>query len=208
MLVSLSNMKAYLNIDSGNTANDSFLTEQLNLISDTVEAYCQRIFNQTTYTQTFYSADYPKSKSLELVQFPLISVTSITEDGVVLDPSNYRLHKPTGSIVRPSSYFFFGTETVVVYSAGFATIPTIVDSVVKSLVEERYNKKSSGVNLNFGSDVQRISIPGAISIDFDYSLNNNDRKSAFGSILGSHANSLDYFRSERAVVGSGKLTYT
>ena len=72
---------------------------------------------------------------------------------------------------------------------------------------ERYNKKSSGVDLNFGSDVQRVSIPGAISIDFDYSLSNNERKSAYGVILGSNSNILDDWRSERSVIGSGKLEY-
>jgi hypothetical protein len=143
---------------------------------------------------------------MELFHFPLVSVTSIVEDGSTLSPSEYRVHLPTGIILKEDG-FFYAKQTVVTYSAGFATLPSPVKSVVTSVVEERYNKKSSGVNLNFGSDVQRISIPGAISIDFDYSLSNNDRKTPFGLILGNHLNVLDHYRSERAIAGSGKLVY-
>jgi len=91
--------------------------------------------------------------------------------------------------------------------AGYATIPTIILTVLDSLVQERYNKKVAGVDLNFGSDVQRVSIPGTISIDFDYSLSNNERKSSYGSIIGSYANILDDWRSERSVVGNSTLQF-
>ncbi len=207
MLVTLSDMKAYLGIPSGNTSYDSFLTEQLTLLTDVITAYCRRNFESATYVQTFYRDENPESKYLNLFQFPVISITSIEEDGVTLDPYNYRTNKPTGIITAIEHKFFCAKETEVTYVAGFATIPTPIQSVVKSIVQERYNKKSSGINLDFGSDVQRISIPGAISIDFDYSLNNNERSNAFGSILGSHVNVLDFYRSERSVVGTDKLTY-
>lgn len=205
MLDTLSNVKSRLGISG--TGHDDFLTAQITLMSDAIEGYCRRKFLSATYDQTFYRGDQPVGSIMELFHFPLISVTSITEDGVVLDSSNYRLHKPTGRIVRPSGSFFWPLTTVVRYVAGYSACPTPVLSVLDSLVQERYNKKTSGVDLNFGSDVQRISIPGAISIDFDYTLNNNERKSAFGVLLGSNMNVLDPYRSERAVLGEGKLTY-
>ena len=86
-------------------------------------------------------------------------------------------------------------------------MPTTIQYVVKAIVEERYNKKLSGVSLNFGSDVQRISIPGTISIDFDYTLTSNDRVNAFGNLLGSYLNLLDFYRSERAILGASRLNY-
>jgi len=205
MLVSLANMKTYLGITDN--SQDAFLTEQLNLVSDTVEAYCRRRFNSQAYSQTYYYGDYPPSASLQSFHFPTTVITSVTEDGIVVDAADYRIHKPSGTIVRTAGMFFYAEETVVLYTAGYATIPTPIDSVVKNLVQERYNKKNSGVDLNFGSDVQRVSIPGTISIDFDYTLSNNDRKSAYGTILGSQVNVLDDYRSDRAVLGSGKLIY-
>jgi len=205
MLVSLANMKTYLGISG--TTYDAFLTEQLTLISDVVEAYCRRTFTETDYIQTYYGDDCEATRHLQTFQFPLIAVASVEQDDVELDADEYRIHLPTGTLTRKSGYFLTNEVTVVTYTAGYEIIPTPVQAVVKSLVEERYNKKVSGVALNFGSDVQRISIPGAISIDFDYSLESNERTSAFGSILGTQSNILDAYRSERAVIGSGKLEY-
>lgn len=207
MLDSLANVKSRTGITD--TTNDTFLTAQITLISDTIEAYCRRVFTEQDYTQTFYLDDYVPSAMLELYHFPVSAVATIFEDDEEVDTDVYRIHMPTGRVVRTDGAFFYVDETVVTYTAGYAAgdIPTPILSVLDSIVLERYNKKIAGVNLNFGSDVQRISIPGAISIDFDYTLNNNDRKSAFGVILGNNLNLLDRYRSERTILGEGKLTY-
>jgi hypothetical protein len=207
MLVTLSEVKTYLGIVSVNTDSDAFLNDQITLLTDVIQAYCRRDFLSASYVQTYYSSDYDPGQLINTFQFPLVSVTSITEDGDVVDPTTYRVHYPTGQITKQYGCFYFAEETVVTYTAGYAATPSPVKSVIFNLIQERYNKKSSGVDLNFGSDVQRISIPGAISIDFDYSLSNNDRKSALGTIIGSQANVLDYYRSERSITGAGKLAY-
>jgi len=206
MLVSLADIKAYLGITSGEY--DSFLTQQEAFISEVVESYCGRKFSQATYVQTFYDTDYSDiQKELKMFHYPLISMTSVTEDAITLDTTEYRVHKATGTVVKPE-YFFTGTEiTEFTYSAGYSTTPLIIKNVILALIQEKYNQKTSGVPLNFGSDVQSISIPGTISISYDYSLDSNQRKSAYGVIIGSYANSLDMFRSERRVIGSGKLKY-
>jgi len=207
MLVTLAETKTYLNIVSLNTDHDAFLNDQITILTDVIQAYCRREFLSASYVQTYYSTDYDRGQMISTFHFPLVSVASISEDGIVLDPAAYRIHYPTGQIVRPFGCFYWAEETVVTYTAGFATTPSPVKSVILNLIQERYNKRNSGVDLNFGSDVQRISIPGSISIDFDFSLSNNERKSAFGTIIGSQANVLDYYRSERAITGSGKLAY-
>lgn len=205
MLDTLANVKYRLGITG--TTYDTFLTAQITLISDAIEGYCRRKFLTNEYEQTFYRNDYKPSRMMELFHFPVTEVESITEDDEVVDDETYRLNKPTARIIRTSGTFFWAEETVVLYTAGLAACPTPVLSVLDSLVQERYNKKVSGVDMNFGSDVQRISIPGAISIDFDYTLSNNERKSAFGVILGSNLNILDNYRSERSIIGDSKLIY-
>lgn len=206
MLDTLANVKSRLNITS--SQYDAFLTAQITLVSDTIEAYLRRKVKSQAFHQHYYRTDYSKSLLMQLFCYPVSAVTSITEDGVVLDPASYRLHKPTGSVLRlDNTGFFFALETVVLYTAGWATVPSPILSVLDSVVQERYNKNASGVDLNFGSDVQRISIPGSIQIDFDYTLKNNQRTSAFGEILGSNLNILDRYRSERAILGTSKLIY-
>jgi Phage gp6-like head-tail connector protein len=208
MLITLAEMKTYLGI-SVNTY-DTFLTSQITLISETIELYCRRKFSAADYIQSIYREDYEKlpQKSLMLFHYPVNSITYLKQDTVAF--IDYRLHKETGMLKSDMyEYFFQGGQSVieVSYNAGYTNIPETIRSVVFSICEERYNKKISGINLNFGSDVQRVSIPGTISIDFDYSLSANDRVSAFGSILGSYMNILDYHRSERAVGDLGKLSY-
>jgi hypothetical protein len=206
MLVSLADMKTYLVI-SGSTY-DAFLTEQLTLVSDAVEGFCRRKFITANYIQTYYLEDFEsKPNVLDTFHFPLSVVTYVKEDGITVDSADYRIHKPTGLITKPSYFFSCASVVEISYTAGEAAAPTPVQYVVKSIVEERYNKKVSGVSLNFGSDVQRVSIPGTISIDFDYTLTSNDRKNSFGNILGNYINNLDPYRSERAVNGAARIAY-
>ena len=205
MLDTLTRVKSRLGITV--STYDTFLTQQITLVSDVIEAYCRRKFLQTDWIQTFYASDKEANK-LELFYYPVCEVTELKIDGVEVEDTYFRLHKPTG-IINPEtgSALYCSDKTVVKYTAGYETCPTPVLSVLDSIISERYNKKVSGVDLNFGSDVQRISIPGAISIDFDYTLKNNDRTSSYGVILGNNANILDDWRSERSVIGSGKLEY-
>jgi hypothetical protein len=214
MLVSLIDMKNFLGIALGDLTQDDFLTFQTQLVSDSVEEYCNRKFSLTTYVQTLYEEDleglYPNK--LPLHQYPIDSVTKIeersTESGTPTPIVEYRLNKSSGYLVKSSGRFFdSGGILEVTYSAGYSTLPSILQSVVYGVVQERFNKKKNGIDLNFGTDVQRISIPGTISIDFDYSLNNNERKTHLGQILGSYVNLLDGFRSDRAVIGNGRLIY-
>lgn len=206
MLDTLSNVKSRLNITS--TQYDTFLTAQITLVSDTIEMYLRRKVKSQTWIQHFYRTDYQRCLMMQLFCYPVSAVASIVEDGVTLDAANYRLHKPTGSIVRLDNMpFYAAVETIVTYTAGWAAVPTPILSVLDSVVQERYNKQTSGVDLNFGSDVQRIAIPGSISIDFDFSLKNNKRGSYFGDILGSNLNVLDQYRSERAILGESKIVY-
>lgn len=217
MLVSLSDMKIYLGIPLVDTTYDVFLTQQIQTISEAIENYCGRKFESTTYTQLFYKDDYIKRDlprdTLIMYHFPLISVNSVKskqlESDVGEDITNYRTHKPTAKITNKDYFdmFCFSEIVEVNYTAGFATIPFVIQNAVYSLVQERYNKKINGVDLNFGSDVQSISIPGTISIAYDYSLNDNERKSAFGAILGKYINTLDFYRSERTLIGKIEDAY-
>lgn len=214
-LDTLANVKTRLNITT--TDDDAFLQAQLDLVSDTIEAYVRRKVLATTFTQHFYREDYRPSHLLELFAYPVQSIASITEDGVTLDPTCYRLHKPTGRVMRTSSAadgyargsFFYPQveETIVTYSAGWATCPSPILSALDEIISVRYNKMKSGVDLNFGADVQRVSIPGVISIDFDYKALNNDRSSTFGTILGNTLNALDFYRSHRAILGDSHISY-
>jgi len=215
MLVSLVEMKSYLGIDSSDTTYDSFLTLQLEVVSDSIEGYCGRKFEVKNWTQTIYSSDLLNTDKVFLYQYPLTqNVTSVTkEDGTPIDLADI-VHVHSCGLIRRlaeesgafASMFYDTNKIEVKYESGFTVIPSQIRQVVYSLVSESYSKKKVGIDVNFGSDVQRMSIPGVVSIDFDYTLNVNERKSKYGMILGNWANVLDQFRSERTV-GAGTLGY-
>jgi hypothetical protein len=212
-VISVSSIKSYLGIAATTTTYDAFLKEQEAIVAESIQGYCGRLFNSAGYTQSYYLKDYEVGiKNLLTFHFPLINVTAAKEyddEGNELRDvlSKLIISKPYGDIYLKDGFFNEGDKVTLTYTAGYATIPAPIRSVLYSLVEERYNKKINGVSLNFGSDVQRISIPGTISIDFDYSLQANERKTAFGTILGNYVNVLDSYRSERVVLGSGVVTY-
>lgn len=213
-LVTLAEVQAYLG-SSYNAAYDDFYNQQIALLSEAVEGYCGRKFESATYTQKWYKEDFEGRPVNQLFTFhyPLISVAYVKEK--VIDPvqettitTNVRIQKPLG-LLHNYKYEFFtdGDYVEANYTAGFAVVPGPIKAVVLALIEERYNKKLSGVQLNFGRDVQSIAIPGTISVSFDYSLQSNQRSIAYGTILGSYVNVLDLYRSERRVIGSGSVTF-
>lgn len=225
-LVSLEDMKSYLDIPVIDTDYDVFLQEQLDLYSSAVESYCGRKILADDYTQIYYKDDLIEDfePKLPLYHYPINSIASVEEItssvGVdtlttALSAYQYRVHNESGMAYRiecgrKRSWFgglSYETRIEIAYNAGYAATPLEIDSTIKSLVEERYNKKTSGVALGFGSDVQRVAIPGTISVDFDYSLQANERDVRYGMLLGNYVNNLDPFRSERVLIGSIRDNY-
>jgi hypothetical protein len=216
-------MKAYLGIGVADTTYDGFLTQQITMLSEAIEAYCGRTFSSTKYVQTFYLEELlNKDKPLDnltLHHFPLISVEGIVEKFLDTDTgtpvTDFRINKDVSKVIKKhiygnSTYNFFWSGAMIVevsYTAGYVSIPTPITQVIYSIVQERYNKEKSGINLNFGPDVQGVSIAGVMSIQYDSTLSSNDRKTPFGSVLGNNLNVLDYYRSDRALVGSVRPVY-
>lgn len=210
MLVTLSEVKDYLGVSGG--ADDTFLQSQIDLFSQAISYYCRRNFEAANYIQDFYKEDMDQReipvKELSLAEYPLNSVTQILVDTEVVDPSEYRFIGKYGKIVflrGKEKYLCSGSRIRVSYNAGYSSIPVTLKDVCYSLIAERYTKKKTGAALSFGSDVQQVSIPGVISISYDYTLSSNERSSSFGTLLGSYVNILDFYRSEKQAIGPGKI---
>lgn len=199
-LVTLVELKDRLGITTSD--DDLFLQAEIDYISDVVSNYCGRNFEQASYTQTIYRDESGLIDSFYLYHFPVSAISEIRVDSTVWAVDNYRFNKKTGKI--KFNYHVNYNEIEIDFTAGYlvSDVPLIVKNVVYSIVEERYNKKKSGVALNFGSDVQRISVAGVMSIDFDYTLENNERAKRYGMVIGNYSNMLDPYRSERVVIGN------
>ena len=120
----LAGLKTMLRIPSADMSRDAELT----LYVDYANAMLYDAFGGiidsviTTYTDTM-SIDDSQQNSLWLRRYPLVSVTSLTQNGNVLSSSAYS-YTDLGCIRMKDGlmYFPFGTATVsVTYTAGFAT---------------------------------------------------------------------------------------
>lgn len=221
-LVSLADMKTY--VGEVTATYDAFLTSSIEIVSDSIENYCGRKFLQASYTETFEAQDFTPIEKYKILSFhfPIISIASVKEIEITSAGTNetvitdYQLQTDQGLFQRTNEcngriqwFSTYGnlSQVEITYDAGYATTPTPIQDVVFNLVAERYNKKVAGIEVAFGSDVQRVSIPGVMSIDFDYTLQANERRSSYGMILGNYLNILDDYRSERSVVGKIKENY-
>lgn len=210
MLITLAEIKDYLSISG--TSDDTFLQSQISLFSQAISYYCRRNFEAANYVQKFYREDFDRNslpiKDLYLAEYPLNSVAQVLIGTEVVDPSEYRFSSKYGKLtfVRGKEKYFGSYDMIQVeYNSGMTTIPDVLKDVCYSLISERYSKKKTGAQLSFGSDVQQVSIPGVMSISYDYTLSSNERSSSFGTLLGNHVNILDYFRSERQAIGPGRI---
>jgi len=211
-LVTLDSVKTYLGIDPMDTTQDDFLNSEIALFDETVQNYCNRIFEVNTYTETIYYDDFKDSFEHYLYHHPISTITSVTEKApnATDEVQEYRINKRTGGLVVVDDYgkkkrlftnYVIGAYLEIVYDAGYATVPMEIQESIKALIQQRYNRRQSGVDLNFGNNVQRISIPGVMGIDFDYTLNSNERQNKYGMLLGDYLNVFDNYRSERTVIG-------
>jgi|GEM_PF-6620801 len=146
-LVTLEQMKEYLQISSG-TTDDALLAAIINGISQRVHDHCQRNLLSKSYTQ-FYSGR--NSPSLMLAMAPVTAVSKIYEDGLRAFGASTevaaadRIVEPCGRVTafNNRSAWAKGTYNIkVIYTAGYslATLPASVALAVKEWCAAAYFK--------------------------------------------------------------------
>jgi hypothetical protein len=89
-------------------------------------------------------------QDLVLARRPLTSITSVTENGTVLDATGYEIRKGSGLLTRLSgdrfSCFPCGKITVV-YAAGYATAPDDLKLAASKLAAALYSETARDPNL-------------------------------------------------------------
>ena len=156
-LCAVSDVQTYL----GNTdaALVPVLTALVNSASALIERHCGRVFEQANYTET---RNGNGADAIYLRQGPIISVQSVTVDGVSIPPapdtisygyvfSGHKLYLrgyarvapgTPGTMVGSVGCFRRGIQNVVIaYSAGYATIPADLNQACVELVADKFAKR-------------------------------------------------------------------
>lgn len=131
-LCTLEDVKTLLQIPAASTSFDSILNLLIRSVSAQIQSYCNRVFGVDDYTDNLAPSG---GQVLQLLNFPINTVTSVTVGGSLLDSGNYFLYsqyKAAGQIYKPDGWYgpmavrgLTGDpfapliEIVVVYNAGF-----------------------------------------------------------------------------------------
>jgi uncharacterized phiE125 gp8 family phage protein len=159
-LTTLANVKAELGITD--SASDALLRRYITGASKAASNYCNRVFAVETVSERFLPGHCYRwvhhSEKLQLARFPLITVTSVTEDDTVLTvDTDYLVNSSNGQLTRVSSEHisrWLALGITVVYSAGYATVPADLEDAVIRMVTQRHSAKGRDATL------RQESIPG------------------------------------------------
>lgn len=137
-LVTLEDLREQLRVRPGDVANDSWLTKVIARASMAAERYCNRIFAQQTYLDTFLAGVTGMTgEPLILSQAPVDPASlEATQDGAALVAADYALEPMAGHLWRtsdPQAWVVGAGGLSVQYDAGFAEIPADVQQAVLDL---------------------------------------------------------------------------
>ena len=132
-LTDLPTAKDELEIQTGNTGSDNFLSRAISQASAAIASYCNRVFPPERLSETFHLLDDGSNFNLDnsaaplqLSRFPAIVVQSVTENGVALvEGTDYLVDYERAQLHRLNSSAFLGvarwicSPIVVAYDAGY-----------------------------------------------------------------------------------------
>ena len=121
-VVSLSDTRAHLNITA--TTGDEELRRLLTVACDVGEAYTGRVFGRRSVVEAHAGG----ARYVVLRRIPVLSTTTVVEDGTSVAAAGYSLDTQSGCLLRLSSGYpsvwAGGVDAVVVtYTAGYAAQP-------------------------------------------------------------------------------------
>lgn len=128
LLTTVTNFKEL--IGKSDTVDDTLLAKIISRASNAVVGYCGREFAKQTYTETLKGDGTP---FLRLSRIPIVSITSVSYQGVAVSASDYVVNEPEqGVVTNLNSYWQYTGykyEYSVVYVAGYV-LPSFATGTV------------------------------------------------------------------------------
>lgn len=160
-LCTLSDVKAWLNVVPGNTANDAVLTRLITAASQAIKTWMARPLLQDTYTETY---DGTGINRLTLRNFPITAVSALTVNGLTVPPATspvsfgylfdqyglflvggtaWPANIPQTPSIWAGSYFPKASQNVTVtYTAGYVSVPVDVTQACIELVAFKFQQRN------------------------------------------------------------------
>lgn len=195
-LAQLSTLKAELGITTGDL--DESLALQLDQASNAIESYLGRRLATETVTETFRGwTDLPGGEELMLGRYPIQSVTSVTVDGVLLDPAYYLIDQGKGALYRIDADdaltpWDAASKIAVVYTAGY-TLPGEASRTLPAAIERACLDVAKAGYFSTQRDpaLKEMEVPGVLRESYWVGATGSE----VAGIPGSVASGLEPFRS-------------
>jgi hypothetical protein len=131
LYTSKTKVATYLGVDA-----DKIQDDWIEWATYYIDLYCNCIFREKTVTEK-YDINKSGQSVLFLDNFPVVSVTSVTNDGELMDTDDYLIYNEEGIIKLADDFvgniynvgaFVYGRQkTVVVYKYGRASVPDEIE---------------------------------------------------------------------------------
>ena len=177
-IVTLAQMRAFLNIPTAQTGKDALLIELLDAYNNKIENYLGVALINVAYTESY---DGDGSDSLFLNHYPIISVTSLSIDGTALSvvaDADFYIYADTG-LIKLDSATFTTTDyrnVDIVYTAGhgaaIANVPDALKNALKTWVGRVFKAEVVDFSSKFDesslANIKSQMMPWDIKQDLDY----------------------------------------
>jgi hypothetical protein len=158
-LTTLARVKSFLGITD--SSQDTFLTDLIAIATETIQNYTGRTFSLESITEKLPGTNTAK---LILSKFPIVSITSITDQSGLIAATGYEISDNlAGTVYRKNDIFpFKGQNTgilgfinekesensiTILYQAGYTTIPLDVEMAAISYIRTLYLGRSKDTNI-------------------------------------------------------------
>ncbi|WP_319460085.1 head-tail connector protein [Micromonospora sp. RTP1Z1] len=147
-IVTVDEVKKHLNIELTNTTQDDELLGFIESVTDVIEHVTGPVVPRSI-TEVHDGG----VEALVLRRRPVLSVTSVTEDGSAVGVDGYKPSLAAGVLYRSSGRWSGGRCAVtVVYQAGRASTPASIKQAAKELVAFNFRPQQGGNSSVFDAD--------------------------------------------------------
>lgn len=128
-----------------------------------IQNYCNQKIEQVS--DDTIQLDGTGSTKLFLPELPVVSISSVEADGVLLDPTYYALAE-NGVLWRKYGVWTVGARNIsITYTHGYVSIPEDVKGVCYRSASRLYQARLKAAKVDFVGDVKSVSV-GDYSISF------------------------------------------
>jgi hypothetical protein len=122
--------------------SDTQLQGIIDEVSALIEGYCGRSFGSICSVTEVFDIDDVHTTFVRLSYIPVVGVSAVYDEGVLMDPEQYLVYPNIGLIKTADGVEFTqGDQTVeVVYSYGYATPPADVKEVALALCVNKVSR--------------------------------------------------------------------